>query len=96
MTENNAQDIEQIQELLTPDPWGNAEAKALQHTPYLEFFARPGSFNGGLYRGYCKNHPDKKYLTKGPGRSLHFVPDDPFADECQCPIADILIDPKQP
>jgi hypothetical protein len=63
--------------------------------PYPEFFARPDSFNGGLYRGVCKNHSDMKYLTKGPGRSLFFSPDNPLTRECTCPISNLLIDSNQ-
>lgn len=97
MTESNA-NIEAITELLRPDPWGQAEAKDNRErpTPYREFFSREGSFNGGLYRGWCANHPEMKYLTKGPGRSLHFVPDNPSLRECTCSISDLLIDPVQP
>lgn len=63
--------------------------------PYPEFFSRPDSFNGGLYRGVCKNHDDMKYLTKGPGRSLHFSPDNPMLKECTCSITDLMINPEQ-
>lgn len=62
---------------------------------YPEFFSREGSFNGGLYRGVCRNHPEMTYLTKGPGRSLFFSPADPMTKECTCPITDLMINPNQ-
>lgn len=103
-TEPNADKTttDEIMDLLTPDPWGQAKLRAdrvvpiTEWIPYREFFSREGSFNGGLYRGVCRNHREMKYLTKGPGRSLHFVPDDPSLRECTCSISDLMIDPVQP
>lgn len=97
MTDHNAKPVvEAILDLLSPQTEGEARALLAGHVPYGEFFSREGSFNGGLYRGYCANHPEMKYLTKGPGRSLHFVPDDPFIKECSCPLSLLMIDPVQP
>lgn len=57
--------------------------------PIQEFFADGSNFNGGLWRGHCKNHSEVEYLTKGPGRSLHYVGN---VRECACTFADIVID----
>lgn len=57
--------------------------------PIEEFFADGTKFNGGLYRGKCANHPNVEYLTKGPGRSLHYVGN---VRECKCAFSEILID----
>ena len=54
-------------------------------------------FTGQLHEGACKNHPHMRYLTKGPGRGLHFCPapehmfnaDGTPVKECDCPLADI-------
>lgn len=55
---------------------------------YQEFFARPDSFNGGLHSAHCRKHPECKYLTKGPGRSLFYVG---RVKECSCPFTDLVM-----
>lgn len=54
----------------------------------------PVPFTGALYEVTCRNHQKSRYLTKGPGRSLHFVDGDPrFGGftECPCPYSDLVV-----
>ena len=46
-------------------------------------------FTGDMHEGACKNHPKCQYLTKGPGRGLHYTPENVLTPECSCPIEDI-------
>jgi hypothetical protein len=73
----------------------------------IEFsFGEPGP---DMHRLTCVNHPEANYLTKGPGRNLHFVgwdrtgtynlvhPQFGFG-ACPCPFADlrVALDSPQP
>jgi hypothetical protein len=44
---------------------------------------------------FCKNHPNLKWIWKGPGRNLHYVgPSDlrnGWQAECSCPFGDLLV-----